>query len=277
MKKWEKILWNCFYLLIGIIILAVVVRAFETNQNGYPLFNLVMYGLPVVLLVIHSFLTLTPKRAVFLILLAATVGGLMEYIGLRDGTFFGGQYIYNMKVPMLFTVPLTVILYWAIFIYTGYTITTSFLYFTHQKKPNYKTHNYSLLLLAMLMDALFVVAIDLFMDPLSVRTGDWIWINGGPYFGVPIGNFVGWFTVVVIVSGIFRTFEFFFPQKETMYNKSILIIPVLGYGSLALFFFLKAVHFQMYDLAVLGLFIMLPTVILNLVLAHNSMLHRNSK
>ncbi|MFH0773158.1 MAG: carotenoid biosynthesis protein [bacterium] len=234
-------------------------------EEKYKWFRLLFFALPGVLLFLHAILTLSPKKALLFIFLASGTGTIMEYIGLKDGVFFGGHYIYKSQAT-LFTVPFNVILYWAVFIYAGYSIVNSFLYWLKQKKPNHKIGNYMLLLLTILLDGFVVVALDLFMDPIAVRMGEWKWLTGGAYFGVPIGNFVGWFIVVIIATGMFRVIEYFFPKKEIRYNKSIFIIPVLGYGMLAISFCFKALYFQMYDLVILGSLFMLSTVILNLFL-----------
>jgi putative membrane protein len=40
--------------------------------------------------------------------------------------------------------------------------------------------------------ALLLVAIDGVLDPGAVRMGLWEWPDGGPFFGVPLTNYVGW-------------------------------------------------------------------------------------
>lgn len=229
----------------------------------YVWFKLFAYLVPVVILFLHSYLTLTHARALLFFVLAGTIGAIFEYVGLKYGTFFGGTYVYESPIT-LFTVPVDVILYWAVFIYTGYSITNSFLFWLRQKKPNFKRKHFLMLLFEILLDGFILVSLDLFMDPIIVKTGAWTWLEGGPYFGVPIGNFVGWFVVTIIVTGIFRLFEYFYPRREMRYHKSIFIIPVLFYGILALAFCFKAIHFQMNSLAFVGLLAMFPMFIVNL-------------
>ena len=45
------------------------------------------------------------------------------------------------------------------------------------------------------LTATFAVLYDLYLDPIAVHLGIWIWSNPGPWFGVPIGNFVGWWLI----------------------------------------------------------------------------------
>lgn len=264
MNKTESLLWKLFYFLIFIIFVKVIGNFFGVQlEHKYSWFNFIFLGIPVALLVVHSIITLSKFRSALFILLASSVGTIMEYIGLRDGTFFGGHYIYKPQLT-LFTVPVSVIFYWTVFIYTGYCLTNAFLYWLKIQKPNIKNKNIFLLILTILLDGYFVTAIDLFMDPIAVKSGSWKWIEGGSYFNIPIGNFIGWFIVTIIVVSVFRTFEYFFPQKET-FNKSIFIIPVLGYGSMAISYFLLALNFNK-TLAIVGLLFMLPQTIINLVL-----------
>lgn len=264
MNKTESFLWKLFYFLILIILVKVIGNFFGVQlEHKYSWFNFIFLGIPVMLLIVHSLITLSKFRSAFFILLAATVGTLMEYIGLKYGTFFGGNYIYKTQLT-LFTVPVSVIFYWAVFIYTGYCLTNSFIYWLKKEKPNYKNKSIFLLILSILSDGYFVTAIDLFMDPIAIKSGSWTWLDGGPYFGIPIGNFIGWFIVTIIVVSIFRTFEYFFPKKE-MFNKSIFIIPVLGYGAMAISYFLLALNFNK-TLATVGLLFMLPQTIINLIM-----------
>lgn len=62
---------------------------------------------------------------------------------------------------------------------------------------------------------LFVLHIDLAMDAVAIRVGFWNWTPPGPWFGVPLGNFFGWYFV-----GFF--FCFMWRQTEK-YLKTILI------------------------------------------------------
>ena len=267
MLKKNNLIWVVFYFLLLLIFLNIVGSLFglhlEIEKN--IVYKLLFLGLPVVLLILHSLMTLS-TRALFFIALASFTGWIMEVWGLNAGTFFGGHYVYKSSQLMLLSVPLSVILYWAVFIYTGYCVVNSFVYWLNKQKPSRFQKNLWLLPIAVLLDGCVVVAIDLFMDPLQVQSGAWRWLEGGPYFGVPIGNFIGWFIVTIIVTGIFRTFEYFFPIKETKHNKTVYIIPVICYGALAISFTLDAIKYQMQDLAVVGSVLMFPTVVSNVIL-----------
>lgn len=65
-----------------------------------------------------------------------------------------------------------------------------------------------------LMAALFMVTIDIVVDPLSVMGERWFlgrmfWYDPpGPYFGVPISNYLGWYLVAAVSVAIFQTLDF---------------------------------------------------------------------
>lgn len=266
MNRIVRIIWLIFYLLILVIIIKVLGNIFGIQfEHKYSWFRILFLGLPVIILFVHSFITLSLPRSLFFIFLAMASGTFFEYVGLRDGTFFGGNYVYKLQ-STLFNVPVSVILFWAVFIYTGYCLTNSFLYWLKIKKPNIKKNNIFLLLFTILLDGYFVTAIDLFMDPIAVKSSSWKWLESGEYFGVPIGNFIGWLIVTITVVGIFRIFEYCFPNKERTFNKSVMLIPVLSYGLLAVSFIFSSLNFNITNLAIIGSLFMIPQVIINLLL-----------
>lgn len=58
-----------------------------------------------------------------------------------------------------------------------------------------------------LIASLIMVAWDLSMEPVwSTVLRAWIWLDGGPYFGVPISNFFGWFLTAYL---IFQSFAIY--------------------------------------------------------------------
>ena len=49
-----------------------------------------------------------------------------------------------------------------------------------------------------LLTALFAVILDLFIDPVAVETGYWVWfIKGEIYYEIPMLNFIGWFVLML--------------------------------------------------------------------------------
>jgi len=48
-----------------------------------------------------------------------------------------------------------------------------------------------------------LVGVDLVVDPAAVAGGLWVWEEAGAYFGVPLGNFLGWLLTGFLYSTIF--------------------------------------------------------------------------
>jgi putative membrane protein len=52
-----------------------------------------------------------------------------------------------------------------------------------------------------------MVGWDLTMDPALSTVGHyWIWLRGGPYFGVPVSNFMGWYLTNYIIYQLFALY-----------------------------------------------------------------------
>jgi uncharacterized membrane protein len=261
----EKILWIIFLIIVAIGI-ADIISTFLGLSLFKPAARVALL-LAAVLLILHATWTLTYRRGLTFILLAAAVGFVFEVVGVNYGCVFGGHYVYQSDNRlMLFGVPWTIPLYWAALIYAGYNIVSSFLFWTNREKPSKQKGDALLLPLLIFLDGLVIVVIDLIMEPLQVMARNWVWLDGGPYYGIPVGNFVGWFVVTVISTGIFRAFEYFSPQKTAGISKSALLIPVIGYGTLCLVFAFLAYMVRLPILAATGLVIVSAMVIANLIL-----------
>lgn len=265
-KYKNKIIWFFSFVVIGVGFLKILGDFTGKNLDQSNWFLGLFLISSVTLLLLHSFETLSPLRAAFFIFLASGTGLLAEVLGLKYGVLFGGYYFYRAGQLSILGVPLAAVLYWSIFVYTGYCIVNSFLVWLGKEKPAAKNNNFLLLPLLVFIDAWIVLAIDLFMDPLQVKAGNWLWLDGGTYFNVPIGNFIGWFIVVAIITGIFRLYEYFFPQNFEKQKRSILIIPVLNYAILALSFTIVAQGYGLIFLTFIGLAVMLSAVAVNIVL-----------
>jgi putative membrane protein len=68
-----------------------------------------------------------------------------------------------------------------------------------------------------LVAALVMVGWDVAMDPgQSTLSGDWVWEQGGPYFGVPLHNYLGWFATVFAFLLVYGLWERRGPEPETL-------------------------------------------------------------
>jgi uncharacterized membrane protein len=50
-----------------------------------------------------------------------------------------------------------------------------------------------------LLTAIIAVVLDLFIDPVAVAAGYWVWsVEGTVYYGIPLLNYVGWFVLMLL-------------------------------------------------------------------------------
>jgi hypothetical protein len=125
---------------------------------------------------------------------ALLFGLLLEYINANYLVDYG----YGRFLVMIGNIPLAVGAGWAIIIYSSMAISDRF-GFSLKTRP--------------FVDAFLALNIDLSMDAIAVRLGGGMWIWGwadqslrwtSEWFGVPFGNFFGWFFVVLLYSGTVR-------------------------------------------------------------------------
>ena len=89
---------------------------------------------------------------------------------------------------------------------------------------------------ASVLTALVMTAWDLTTDPVMAGTvGAWVWVDGGPYFGIPMENFLGWVVVVAVICLVYRWTEPAVPLRPMGSPKRwIALGPLIGYGTMAL-------------------------------------------
>lgn len=163
------------------------------------------------LVIIHASIRLGNKKTLIFYVLAFLFGTIPELIGVKYGWIFG-HYYYNPALSpfILGLVPLTTAISWAVVIYMSYIFTDIIIKFG-SKKPNFKSDGiiYALIVIAGLsiISGFVAVNLDMLIDPVVVATDGWFWIVGGPYYGIPMGNFMGWFLIAFLANLSFRLFE----------------------------------------------------------------------
>jgi uncharacterized membrane protein len=241
-KTSEKILWVMFF---GFMVLAVFDGLSGKIFNADPglnIYYIIKIIFPFIVIFYQVVLFLGIGRGIALLVLAAFIGFIFEMIGLSQGVIFGGQYFYRDSIFSIGGLPISILIYWAVFIYSGWSV-VSFL--TNDKKTIRHVIFQSLL------DGLAVMAIDIFLDPLQVKIGAWTWAGGGAYFNIPAGNFIGWFLVGSITGFIFRMLELKWPPERSR-ELRLHLMPVAGYAFLAFYLLLISFKLDISEAAYLG-------------------------
>jgi hypothetical protein len=88
---------------------------------------------------------------------------------------------------------------------------------------------------APLLTGVIAVVLDLFIDPIAVAAGYWVWfVQGTVYYGIPLLNYVGWFTLMFLAPLawilIARQRQWGFRQKGLAAVSAVLPLSVTAAG-----------------------------------------------
>lgn len=197
--------------LLGVILPLDIIVSIG-NLNLYFLFGFV---------ILHSSKAMGNKKTAIFMSMTFLFGLFSELIGVKFGWFYGNYY-YTSSVPHFFfgLVPLAIPFTWTILMYIGYTLTNLLLVGFGGEKPK-KTDNLwylvTMIILLSFIGGLVALNLDMILDPVAILppSPGWVWIHGGPYYGIPISNFVGWFLITAGVILIFRVYESFLEKTNS--------------------------------------------------------------
>ncbi len=126
--------------------------------------------------------------------LCIVVGNISENLGVATGFPFGRYYFVELMGPKLFHVPVLLGLAYIGMAYVSWTLGRVIV------GGSAATTGGAPLLAVPLAAGFIMVAWDLAQDPVwSTALHGWVWLDGGPWFGVPISNYLGWYGTVFLI------------------------------------------------------------------------------
>ena len=131
-----------------------------------------------------------PKRSARTLVIVVTIAFLAEWVGSRTGFPFGSYHYTDVLQPQLAGVPLLIPLAWMMMLPPAWAV------------AHLLTGRSSRDARFVLLAALAITLWDLFLDPQMVGWNIWVWEQPGPYFGIPLVNFPGWFLVSALITWI---------------------------------------------------------------------------
>ncbi len=183
------------------------------------------------LIVVHAVYMLGWRRALAFLAITVVISFLFEYVGVKTGWIFGRYYYTAVLDPkILGTVPMVIPLAYFMVIYPSYMIANLVV----RGRPTGGVRNWAWILFSSLLTALVMSAWDLSMDPVMVsQVKAWVWLDGGPYFGIPFHNFLGWVLTTFTASVLYRFAERALPMHSLgRGHRLVLLLPLLGYAAL---------------------------------------------
>jgi putative membrane protein len=132
------------------------------------------------------------KRTGLFFATAAVVSYALEEAGVRTGLVYGAYHYSDLLGPKLGHVPVLIPLAWFMMIYPSWVTARALL-------RGVNTRSAAGIAALALVAAMVVTAWDTVMDPGMAAAGNWIWEQGGAYFGVPLRNYFGWLLTTFLV------------------------------------------------------------------------------
>lgn len=131
----------------------------------------------------YAVVTFGKRRGLILCIAIGISTFAIEGLSAHFDIFFGNYDYTTLFPPLLFGVPIGIGFAWIVMIMAGHALTV------HIKQR----------LLRILLAALYVVALDLVLDPVAyVAKSYWIWQSDSAYYGIPWTNFAGWFVIAFV-------------------------------------------------------------------------------
>jgi putative membrane protein len=137
------------------------------------------------------------------------VGNAVENIGIATGIPFGHYRFLDVMGPKIFNVPILLGLAYVGMAYVSWTIARILLGNTSPRMDGLR------ILKLPLVASLIMVAWDVAQDPVwSTFLQAWVWRDSGPWFGVPLSNFGGWYVTVFAIYMLFALYLKRAPAQE---------------------------------------------------------------
>jgi putative membrane protein len=162
----------------------------------------------------HCIETRGLRRSALMLGAAFAIALLMEYLGSRHGFIFGNYtYTDNLGYKALGQVPVIIPVAWFMMLYpsweTAGLLTGRILHrVTKGQGDTVKAPPFTFApFLRVLLAALAMTAWDLSLDPRMVADGNWIWHDGGAYFGIPLSNFAGWIITSAMIYAVWALLD----------------------------------------------------------------------
>jgi putative membrane protein len=177
----------------------------------------------------HAWYSLGGRHTLAFFGLSAVISWVYEQAGVATGLVFGAYHYTDYLGARLGDVPLLIPLAWFMMIYPSYVIANVAL----ERRPTGTAEGMARLIRLAAVSAVVMTLWDLVIDPIlsgpSVQA--WIWETGGPYFGIPIQNYIGWLLTTFTVYLAYRALEQrFAPVPLGPVAAGIAALPVATYG-----------------------------------------------
>lgn len=196
---------RCYKLYIIWFLVGMILVGFDLIPSWLEWANSVFLILAGCVVVGYAMETFGKKRGLIASILIGVATFTIEGMSAHFDIFFGSYDYTNRFPPLLFGVPIGIGFAWIVMIMAGHALTLSF-----------KTR-----LVKALVAALYVVVLDLVLDPVAyVVKGYWLWDSESAYYGIPFSNFFGWFCIAFVVQLLLPRIKQL-PSKQSIHRMNM--------------------------------------------------------
>jgi putative membrane protein len=214
--SFRKFRWALIIIfLISVVLMGAYTQIPGLNTMDPMIFNAVgsilVTLLMLLIVALHGTERYGKKNMLIFFMITAGVAYLFENINVATG-WPAGSYSYTSNLGFL-PVPFVIVFNYFTMGYLSW-MTSQILTANYAEKLKGKQ-----ILILPLVAAFIMVMWDLGMDPINSTILDlYIWDVPGPYFGVPIMNFVAWFVVVFI---FFQLFALYISKYDNINSEKV--------------------------------------------------------
>lgn len=165
-----------------------MIEGLTNSADMYQLATTAMLLVSQAFLIIHSLRRYSWRNMLALLLIVAFWALFWENLSLYTGFPFGNYHYADSLGPKLLRVPYLIILSYFFLVYLSWNM-------AHVLLRRYSNKISGQMVAVLPVIATFIVVMfDMVFDPfVSTVLGNYIWHEGGAFFGVPFENFMGWY------------------------------------------------------------------------------------
>lgn len=191
----RKLMWIFLALFILLNIYNLLIIWLNLYQLSNPLLTRITTLTGFGFALTHASLRRSWRAALTLFLISFVVSLAFESIGVATGLIYG-PYHYTEKLGPKFLglVPYIIPAAWFMMMYPSLIIA---------ERISPKRSGWVRGLTVAALGGIIMTAWDMVMDPMMVRGEHWVWEVNGPYFGIPLQNYWGWWLTTFTVFFIY--------------------------------------------------------------------------
>jgi len=153
----------------------------------------------------HSWYALGWRPTLVFFSLTAVITWAFEQAGVATGAVYGAYHYTEQLGAKLGLVPVLIPLSWFMMVYPSYVLANLIV---SGRPTSSGREGFGRIVWVSFVGGAVITAWDLLIELTSSGPGGaWIWEEGGPYFGVPVQNFVGWVLTTFAVYLVYLLLE----------------------------------------------------------------------